>query len=218
MRRINKKAILSRLDAIEKNMKHSQGAKCISLEEWLNSDDNSKSFYEYVKRFIVAHEVILTDDMCIGSDMYIDTSIVLTCSKEDIRHFAELVNDPVEYMKKYIKAFNDFFNIKEVKPKEYYMQTKELSFLDGEKVIAKGGRYLTPEECREKHYEYVKRDYEQTIQTLLDIFKERGAAFYLDFLEHYTVMTVEELVNRYQQIEMHKLLQKQLENAQENNR
>ena len=56
---------------------------------------------------------------------------------------------------------------------------------------------MTDEELREQHYEGCLADNALRYDVLADVFSENKCLFYKDFLEHYKVLSIEELVERY---------------------
>lgn len=170
----------------------------ISLDEWLNSDDQSLSFADYVKRVNNKHPnaTILVDYMILETNLNVDDDIILTASKETIQMFVDIAkqNDELKYMQEYIKLFDGWADIDDLEPKEEYI--KRLSFYD-DRTIFINGRYLSKQECMDMSYQNTVERYELRVQTMREVLSEASTPFYLDFFDHYKNLSVDELIERY---------------------
>ena len=188
---------LDNLQAMAK-MKSSEPV-LICLDEWLASNEQG-TFCDYIDMKLQNKSdnvVIIIDDMLISIDIYLPTQLLYYLDKEQVKKFVQATDEADEkrYMEMYIQVFEEMFELNDIPDKEYYMTTPTLNCLHHSHWS--NGRWLTDEEVRERFYE--KRLAENTMKydVLADVFSESNYLFYKDFLEHYKILSIEELVERY---------------------
>ena len=192
--------LLKRLDNLQAmaKMKSSEPV-LICLDEWLASNEQG-TFCDYIDMKLQNKSdnvVIIIDDMLISIDIYLPTQLLYYSDKEQVKKFVQATDEADEkrYMEMYIQVFEELFELDDIPDKQYFMTTPTLNCLHHSHWS--NGRWLTDEEVRERFYE--KRLAENTMKydVLADVFSESNYLFYKDFLEHYKILSIEELVERY---------------------
>ena len=192
--------LLKRLDNLQAmaKMKSSEPV-LICLDEWLASNEQG-TFCDYIDMKLQNKSdnvVIIIDDMLISIDIYLPTQLLYYSDKEQVKKFVQATDEADEkrYMEMYIQVFEELFELDDIPDKQYFMTTPTLNCLHHSNWS--NGRWLTDEEVRERFYE--KRLAENTMKydVLADVFSESNYLFYKDFLEHYKILSIEELVERY---------------------
>lgn len=195
----SRKELLKRLDDLQDMMsKKSDAVICASLEDWMNSDDQG-TFNDYINKKVKGHEdaTVLVDDMLLSSDIYLPTQLLFDANKETVKKFVQAVqeNDEIRQMEMFIHIFEELFELEEVHDKEFYMTTPTLNYLHHSTF--ENGRWLSDEEVREKYYQNRIAESKRQYDILADVFSENKYWFYKDFLEHYRILSVDALVERY---------------------
>lgn len=200
VRKSTTRELLKRLDNLQAmaKMKSSEPV-LICLDEWLASNEQG-TFCDYIDMKLQNKSdnvVIIIDDMLISIDIYLPTQLLYYSDKEQVKKFVQATDEADEkrYMEMYIQVFEELFELDDIPDKQYFMTTPTLNCLHHSHWS--NGRWLTDEEVRERFYE--KRLAENTMKydVLADVFSESNYLFYKDFLEHYKVLSIEELVERY---------------------
>lgn len=142
----SRKELLKRLNDLQDIMKKKTDlVLCLSLEDWMKSDDQG-TFYEYIHRKVkgYAEATVIVDDMLLDTPLYIPVEFLFDTDKDTMKPFvkAALDSDEKQFMELYIKVFDEMFSDKDVKANE--------------------------------------------------------GSFYQDFMEHYKSVSIEELVERYE--------------------
>lgn len=200
VRKSTTRELLKRLDNLQAmaKMKSSEPV-LICLDEWLASNEQG-TFCDYIDMKLQNKSdnvVIIIDDMLISIDIYLPTQLLYYSDKEQVKKFVQATDEADEkrYMEMYIQVFEELFELDDIPDKQYFMTTPTLNCLHHSHWS--NGRWLTDEEVRERFYE--KRLAENTMKydVLADVFSESNYLFYKDFLEHYKILSIEELVERY---------------------
>lgn len=194
------KELLKRLDSLQAIAnKKSASPVLVSLEEWMKSKEQG-TFCDYINKKLQnksPDSTVIIDDMILSIDIYLPTQLLFDADKDTVKKFVQAASERDEnlFMELYIQVFEEMFELNDIPDKEYYMTTPILNFLHHS--LWKDGRWLTDEELREQHYESCLADNALRYDVLADVFSENKCLFYKDFLEHYKVLSIEELVERY---------------------
>lgn len=200
VKRAVNKDLLKRLDRLQSMVKmKSSESVIIVLEDWIKSKETGK-FSDYIKKSLLNKSddtTVIIDDMLLETDMYLPCELIFDSTKDVIKKFVKAAgeSDEVQFMKLFIELFEEAFDLHDIPDREYYMTTPKLNFMH--QSVREGGRWLTDEELRQRHYESELQHSASSFDICSDIFTESGSLFYKDFLEHYKILSVEELVERY---------------------
>lgn len=200
VRKSTTRELLKRLDNLQAmaKMKSSEPV-LICLDEWLASNEQG-TFCDYIDMKLQNKSdnvVIIIDDMLISIDIYLPTQLLYYSDKEQVKKFVQATDEADEkrYMEMYIQVFEELFELDDIPDKQYFMTTPTLNCLHHSHWS--NGRWLTDEEVRERFYEKRLAENTRKYDVLADVFSENKCLFYKDFLEHYKVLSIEELVERY---------------------
>lgn len=201
IKKINKIQMIKRLEHLHSKVESKTSIPMIiDLEKWLNSDDKSSSFDEYVLEIQKKNPntTIIIDDMILQTNMYIDIGLILNSDRQTLKLFVSLAKqeDEIQYMKSYTELFHSWMGINDLEPKEETI--KKLNHYHDKSCFV-NGRYLTVEEQIEEHLRNKVKHYEMKIQVAREVLSELSNPFYLDFFDHYKKLTVEELIERYKE-------------------
>ncbi len=129
--------------------------------------------------------------------MYIPTEILFDAEKDVVKELVKAASesDEIKFIKLYIELFDELFDLGEIPDKNYYMTTPKLNFLHGSKGYF--GRYLTDEEVRQEYFESELSENALSYDVCAEVFSKSNLSFYKDFLDHYKVLSIEQLVERY---------------------
>ena len=84
------------------------------------------------------------------------------------------------------------------------MTTPTLNFLHN--ALGDGTRFLTDEEARQRYYERELWSSALSFDTCSEVFTEACNLFYKDFLDHFKILSVEELLERYKDPRFFKMI------------
>lgn len=197
IKKVRTKELLKRLEALKTVAdRKNPGVILIDLEEFMSSNFND--YEEFIKdktRKSADNAVAIVDDMALQVDIYLDTDLILSSSKDVILKFIKAAekNDEIEYMILYIQLFEESFELKDIPSKEYFMTDPSFNFMD--------------EEHRKKHWERIVRHNAAEFDVYAQVFADMSP-FYKDFLEHYRILSVEELVERYKDQRFFRMFQR----------
>lgn len=200
VKRATNKELLKRLDKLQSMVKvKSSESVLVVLEDWIESKIDG-TFSDYIESKLkgkAADVTVIIDDMLLETDMYLPCELIFDSTKDVIKKFVKAAGESneIQFMKMFIELFEEAFDLHDVLDREYYMTTPKLNFLHHSTYEC--GRWLTDEELRQRHYERELQYSASGFDICSEIFTESGSLFYKDFLEHYKILTVEELVERY---------------------
>ena len=192
------KELLKRLEALQTVAnKKNASVVLIDLEEYMSSSFNN--FEDFIKdktKKTSDDAVVIIDDMVLQVDVYLDMDLILSSSKDVIAEFIQASehNDEIEYMKLYIQLFEESFDLKNIPSKEHFMTDPSFNFLKNSHSC--NGKMMSEAECREKFWEMEVRENAAKFDVYAQVFADMSP-FYKDFLKHYRILSVGELVERY---------------------
>ncbi len=202
------KELLKRLEALQviANRKCSSEVIYIDLEEFLASKfSDFETFFKEKTKKSSDDTVVIVDDMPLQVNIYLDTDLILSSPKDVILKFFKAAekNDEIEYMKLYIQLFEEAFDLKDIPSKEYFMTDPSLNFLNGS--LFADGKHWTEEEHRERYWEMEVSEIADKFDVYAEVFAKMSP-FYKDFMEHFKILSVEELVERYKDQRFFKMI------------
>lgn len=149
VKKSSNKELLKRLTKLQSMVdKKSSEVILVDMEKWLKSDDKG-TFSGYIEKMLKnkpSDATLIIDDMSLQTDLYVPSHLIYYADKSIVKEFVKAASetDEIQFMKLYIKLFEEFFN-----------------------------------------------------DVCADVFLESKLAFYKDFLEHYKILSIEELITRY---------------------
>lgn len=154
VRKSSNKEFLNRLTKLQDMLnKNSSFVVLVDIKNWLESDEE-ETFIEYCKRLTKnKSETVIVDDLILQTDMYLQLDCILVQNRAFVKDLIQLSSvSEVNFMKKYIDAFEDLY-------------------------VVKGSGNRTP--------------------ILQKAMLENASDFVKDFYEHYKILPIDELVERY---------------------
>ena len=209
IKRARNKELLKRLDKLQSIViTKTTEAVIIDLETWLKSKEKGK-FSDYIKRLLANKSddtTVIIDNMLLETSMYLPCELIYDSPKDVIKKFVKAASesDDIQFMKMFIELFEEAFDLHDVPDREYFMTTPTLNFLHN--AHGDGTRFLTDEEARQRYYEMELEHSASCFDICSDIFTEAGNLFYKDFLEHFKLLSVEDLVERYKDQRFFKMI------------
>ena len=209
VKRTRNKDLLKRLDKLQSMVITKTGdAVIIDFETWFKSKEKGK-FSDYIRRTLANKPddiTVIIDDMLLETSMYLPCELIYDSPKDVIKKFVKAASesDEIQFMKMFIELFEEAFDLHDVPDREYFMTTPELNCLHQSHF--ENGRWLTDEEVRQRYYERELWSSALSFDTCSEVFTEAGNLFYKDFLDHFKILSVEELVERYKDQRFFKMI------------
>ena len=179
--------------------KESSEPVVVGVESWLESKDKG-TFADYIEKQLKnksSDVTLIIDDLILETGMYIPTDILFDAEKAVVKEFVKAASesDEIKFIKLYTELFEELFELGDIPDRNYYMTTPKLSCSHESQF--EGGKWLTDEELRQKRYEQDLRYNALSYDVCAEVFSKSNLSFYKDFLDHYKVLPIEQLVERY---------------------
>lgn len=209
VKRTRNKELLKRLDKLQSMViTKATEVVIIDFETWFKSKEKGK-FSDYIRRTLANKPddiTVIIDDMLLETSMYLPCELIYDSPKDVIKKFVKAASesDEIQFMKMFIELFEEAFDLHDVPDREYFMTTPTLNFLHN--ALGDGTRFLTDEEARQQYYERELWSSALSFDTCSEVFTEAGNLFYKDFLDHFKLLSVEELVERYKDQKFFKMI------------